>query len=103
MSKKTSTGEISATKAVRAVSEYDANPSGIVVGLTVSMSWQLAIVVLLPVVGGHMLDNHLHPHGTPIYTLIGLLLAIAGMIVVVRRTLVELNKHMQKSIGDKQL
>ena len=95
---------ISHTKASSAAkaSEYDANPGGIAVGLTLSMSWQLAVVVLLPVVGGHMLDNHLHPHGTPIYTLIGLLLAIAGMIGVVRRTLAELNKHMQKSIGEKQ-
>ena len=84
-----------------ASSQYDANPSGIVVGLTVSMSWQLAIVVLLPVVGGHIMDNRLHPHGTPIFTLIGLLLAIVGMITVIRRTLKELNKYMNKSIGDK--
>jgi F0F1-type ATP synthase assembly protein I len=81
-------------------SDYDANPSGIVVGLTVSMSWQLALAVLIPVVGGHLLDDYLHPHATPIYTLIGLLLAIIGMISVVRRTLKELNKYMQQSSGD---
>ena len=84
----------------RATNDYDANPSGIVVGLTVSMSWQLALVVLIPVVGGHLIDSHLHPNGTPICTLAGLLLAVAGMIMVVRRTLIELNKYMNKSSGD---
>jgi len=84
-----------------ATSDYDANPSGIVVGLTLSMGWQLALTVLIPVVGGHLLDDHLHPKGTPIYTLIGLLLAIAGMIVVVRRTLQQLNEYMAKHLeGD---
>ena len=79
------------------VTDSEANPQSIVVGLTLSMSWQLALVVLIPVVGGHILDNHLHPHATPVYTLGGLLLAIGGMIIVVRRTLKELNKYMAKT------
>ncbi len=82
-----------------ATKDYDTNPSGIVIGLTVSMSWQLALVVLIPIVGGHMLDNHLHPKATPTYTLLGLLVAIVGMIIVIRRTLQELNKYMAKSVG----
>lgn len=62
------------------------------------MGWQLALTVLVPIVGGHVVDDHLHPHSFPIFTLIGLLLAIAGMIVVVRSTLKELNKHMNSNI-----
>ncbi len=87
----------SPTTVPRPVTNSEANPQSIVVGLTLSMSWQLASVVLIPVVGGHILDNHLHPHATPIYTLVGLLLAIVGMIMVVRRTLKELNKYMAKT------
>ncbi len=87
--------------APHAASEYDANPSGIVVGLTVSMSWQLALVVLLPIVGGHVLDSHFHPKSLPYFTLSGLVLAIIGMIAVVRQTLKELNKYMNKAEGDK--
>lgn len=84
-----------------AAGDYASNPSGIVVGLTVSMSWQLALVVLLPLVGGHFIDDRLRPNGTPIFTLTGLLLAIAGMVMVVRRTVKELNKYMSKVPGDK--
>ncbi|MEO7364005.1 MAG: AtpZ/AtpI family protein [Candidatus Saccharimonadales bacterium] len=76
------------------VTDEQANPSGIMVGLTMSMAWQLALTVLIPVVGGHLLDARLHPDATPIFTLIGLLLAIIGMIVVIRRTLASLNEYM---------
>lgn len=86
---------------------YDSNPSGIVVGLTLGMAWQLAVTVLVPVVGGHFIDTRLHPNGAPVFTLGGLTLAIVGMIIVVRRTLKELNKYMKNhespiaSTGDK--
>ena len=86
--------------APHAADDYTANPSGIVIGLTVSMSWQLALVVLIPVVGGHLIDAHFFPKSAPYFTLAGLLLAIGGMIVVVRRTLKELNKYMNKDAGD---
>lgn len=87
----------SPTTALHPVTNAEANPQSIVVGLTLSMGWQLALVVLIPVVGGHILDNRLHPHATPVLTLAGLLLAICGMIIVVRRTLKELNKYMVKT------
>jgi F0F1-type ATP synthase assembly protein I len=83
------------------VTDAESNPNSTVVGLTISMAWQLALIVLVPVFGGHLLDNHLHPNGAAIYTLIGLAIAIAGMIIVVRNTLKELNKYMAKSFPDK--
>ncbi len=54
------------------------------------MSWQLAVVVLVPIVGGYKLD--LRFHSSPLWTLIGLALAMIGMILVVRRTLSEFNE-----------
>ncbi|MFA5004051.1 MAG: AtpZ/AtpI family protein [Candidatus Saccharimonadales bacterium] len=50
-----------------------------------NMSWQLAIVVLIPFVGGFKLDEHLH--SSPLWTIVGSVLAIAGMVLVVWRQL----------------
>lgn len=79
------------------VTDQEARPNSIVMGLTLGMSWQLAVTVLVPVVGGHLLDAKLHPNGLPVYTLAGLLLALAGMIIVVRRTLKALNAYMAQA------
>lgn len=46
-----------------------------------NMSWQLAIVVLVPIVGGFKLDERLH--SLPLWTFIGFTLAMIGMAVVV--------------------
>lgn len=67
------------------------NPNTIV-GMTIGMSWQLALVVLLPIFGGHYLDAKLYPKAVPIFTLIGLIIALVGMILVVRTTIKQLNK-----------
>lgn len=50
-----------------------------------NMSWQLAIVVLVPVIGGFKLDQHLH--SAPLWTITGFGLAIIGMGMVVWRQL----------------
>jgi F0F1-type ATP synthase assembly protein I len=55
------------------------------IAATLSMSWQLALVVLIPVVGGFKLDQHLKT--TPALTITGFIVAIVGMAVVVRRAL----------------
>jgi len=55
----------------------------------IGMSWQLAIVVLVPIVGGYKLDERVH--SSPLWTVVGLALAMVGMIVVVRRALSEFN------------
>lgn len=55
------------------------------IGLAINMAWQLAIVSLLPVIGGAMLDSNFET--APWFTLTGLVLASAGSVVVVWRTL----------------
>lgn len=48
-----------------------------------NMSWQLAIVVLLPLIGGAQIDKNL---GTsPIFTLLGFAIALGGMTIIVLR------------------
>ncbi len=54
-----------------------------------NMSWQLAIVVLLPVIGGVTLDKHF---GTAVYTYIGLGVALIGSGVVMWRTMQVANR-----------
>lgn len=49
------------------------------------MSWQLAVIVLLPIIGGYKVDAA--AHSTPLWTLIGLALALGGSIYVVKRSL----------------
>lgn len=49
------------------------------------MSWQMALVVLIPIVGGFELDQKLNT--LPAFTIIGFLLAMAGMALVIRRQL----------------
>lgn len=53
------------------------------------MSWQLAIVVLVPIIGGYKLD--VHTHSTPVYTITGFVIAIVGMVIVVWRQLLLLS------------
>ena len=50
-----------------------------------NMSWQLAIVVLVPILGGFYLDKVLG--SLPALTIIGFLLAMGGMAVVIWRQL----------------
>ena len=76
--------------------KYATNPGGVAMGLTLNMAWQLAAVVLLPLLGGHYLDDQMNT--APAWTVVGLVLAMIAMILVVRRTLVELNKHITASL-----
>jgi hypothetical protein len=51
------------------------------------MSWRLAIVVLLPIIGGYKLDQFL---GTlPALTIIGFVVAMSGMAYVMWRAIKE--------------
>jgi di/tricarboxylate transporter len=52
---------------------------------TLNMSWQLAIIVLVPILGGFGLDQKLHT--LPILTIVGFVLAMLGMGTVVWRQL----------------
>ena len=65
------------------------SPSSEFLVAALSMSWQLAVVVLVPVVGGFKLDQHLS--SAPLWTIVGFVLAMAGMGAVVWRQLQQLN------------
>lgn len=61
----------------------------------IGMGWQLAVVVLLPIVGGYKLDQiHLARYGQyygglPFWTLLGLVLAMVGSLLVIRHALTQ--------------
>lgn len=61
------------------------NPQSVFVGMALDMSWRLAAVVLVPVIGGYELDSHLGT--TPFITVLGFLVAIGGVVMVIRQTL----------------
>lgn len=54
-------------------------------GAVMDMSWQMALAVLVPVVGGFELDQKLNT--VPALTIIGFILAMAGVALVIRRQL----------------
>lgn len=56
-----------------------------------NMGWQLAGMVIVPVVIGVKLDDHFQT--TPSYTLAALFLAIGGVIMVVRGTINQVNRE----------
>jgi F0F1-type ATP synthase assembly protein I len=47
------------------------------------MTWQLAVVVLVPLIGGFKLDEKFHT--SPLLTIIGFVLAMAGTAAVLWR------------------
>lgn len=61
------------------------------VSMALNMSWQLAVVVIVPIVGGYMLDQRYH--FTPWLTLTGLVVAAIGVFGVLSRTVAEANEH----------
>ena len=62
------------------------------VGTMLGMSWQMAIAVLIPTVGGYQLDNHFKT--SPYLTLVGLTLAVIGSVLIIRKALKDLNVYM---------
>jgi len=57
------------------------------VGAVFDITWQMVIVVLVPIIGGFELDKHLKT--TPILTIIGFILAMAGTYGVIRKALAD--------------
>jgi hypothetical protein len=86
--KKTAVAEDSATKAA------DTYRKEFFIAAT-NMSWQLAVVVLVPIIGGFELDQKLDT--LPALTIAGFFVAMAGMGVVVWRQL----QMFGPSAGDK--
>jgi len=63
--------------------------------MALQMSWQLALVVVVPIVGGYMLDGHYH---TAPWTLIaGVLVAAAGVFGVLQRVMSEANRRVNSA------
>jgi F0F1-type ATP synthase assembly protein I len=52
--------------------------------MALNMSWQLAIVVIVPIVGGFELDKYLNT--TPWLTVAGAVIAALGVIAILRQT-----------------
>ena len=66
------------------------NPTTVFISAALDMSWRLAIVVLVPVIGGFELDGYL---GTmPWLSIAGFVLAAAGMFVVLKQMLREVSR-----------
>jgi F0F1-type ATP synthase assembly protein I len=55
---------------------------------SLSMSWQLALAVLIPIVGGYEIDKALH--STPGFTFVGLVIAMGLSALVVSKALKQL-------------
>ncbi len=61
--------------------------------IALSMSGQLVVVVIAPILAGHYLDRHYHK--ASFWTIIGLIVSVAGMIAVVIQTNRQINEYMQ--------
>jgi F0F1-type ATP synthase assembly protein I len=70
--------------------EKTTSQTAIFVSMALDMSWRLAIVVLVPIIGGFELDQALDM--SPLLTIVGFLLAMAGMAMVMWQTLQAANK-----------
>ncbi len=73
-----------------ALSEKSAAPRSQFLNMALNMSWQLAIVVLVPVIGGVYLGKAIG--GQVAWTVVGLVVALLGTGVVLRRTLQTANQ-----------
>jgi F0F1-type ATP synthase assembly protein I len=88
-----------ATKSV--VGKKDSEPSlyqrNLFMSMALDMSWQLAIVVLVPLIGGVELDRHLKT--TPTLTIIGSVIALGGFIAVIVNTLRQADVRSHSKTG----
>lgn len=69
--------------------EKTTSPTSVFIGMALDMSWRLAIVVLVPIVGGFKLDEALNM--TPVLTVSGFFLAMLGMGLVMWYTMQKAN------------
>lgn len=79
-------------------SKVEKTPGSIFMVMALDMSWRLAIVVLVPIVGGFKLDQKLAT--TPWLTVLGFVLAMVGMAWVMWQTLQKANRQpLPKKVG----
>jgi F0F1-type ATP synthase assembly protein I len=77
-------------KKVSSAVDKTTNHGSAFIGLALDMSWRLAIVVLVPIIGGFELDQRLKT--SPLLTVVGFLLAMGGMAIVLWQTLQTANR-----------
>ncbi len=70
------------------------------VAMAITMGWQLAIAVLVPVIGGAELDKHFGKSN--VYTLIGLAIAVIASGLVMWQTVQAANKLPVPKLTDAQ-
>lgn len=66
-----------------------------------NMSWQLAVVVLAPIIGGVELDKAVH-NKTDIFTFVGLGIAFIGSTAVMWRTMKAANRLPVPKLTDEE-
>lgn len=79
------------------VSKEKKNNQRVFIAAVMDMTWQLALVFLIPIIGGYKLDEHFKT--SPLWFVIGCILAIAGCFVVMKRILGELNQSFTHPRG----
>lgn len=68
--------------------------------LALDMTWQLALVVIIPIVGGFILDKHYHT--TPWIMLAGFVVAAIGVFGVLNHVVSQANQRSQyRNDGEK--
>ena len=70
------------------------SPSSVFISMALDMSWRLAVVVLVPIIGGFELDQALDT--SPLLVIVGFLLAMGGTALVMWRTLQVTNEASAK-------
>ncbi len=68
---------------------------------TIGMSWQLALTIVLPVIIGVKLDEHFDT--MPSYTLAALILGVTGGIMVVSKTIKNVNREQAEEARKKKI
>jgi F0F1-type ATP synthase assembly protein I len=68
--------------------------------MALNMTWQLALVVLIPIVGGFKLDQHFN--SSPAFTLIGVVVTILGVVVVLRQVVAAANQRTNNTEVNKK-
>ncbi len=63
--------------------------SALFISLTLDMTWRMVIVILIPLLLGYLLDKGIHT--TPLFTVLGLIIALISMTLVLKRTLKIIN------------
>lgn len=60
--------------------EKTTSQTSVFISMALSMTWRLAIVVLVPILGGFYLDQWLNT--TPVFTIVGFFLVMIGIALV---------------------